>query len=111
MKLSEIKGERVFDVIADIIDPVATIAADEEAMLLFSAKDKPEDMTQWEYFVQRARKAVPVLMRRYKTELCTILATTQGVTTEEYVEGLNVPKLFADVLDLITDSEFVTFFS
>lgn len=139
MKLSEIQGDRVFDVIADIIDPIATIASDEEAMKLFDSSDKPEDKTPWEYFVQRARTAVPVLMREYKNELCVILASLNGVTKDEYVNGvrnpdydpnadpddedfekkeseyliwpLTVPKLFSDVLDLVTDSSFVSFFS
>ena len=35
MKLSKIKGERVFDVIADIIDPIANIAEDKVAAALF----------------------------------------------------------------------------
>jgi len=130
MKLSNIKGERVFDVIADIIEPVATIAADEDAMKLFDAKDKPDELTAWQYFVERAKKAIPVIMRKYKSEICEIMAAINGVTVDEYVNGvpeqdseegegvtrykvapLTVPKLFADVLDLVTDSEFVSFFS
>ena len=35
MKLSDIKGDRVFDVIADLIDPVASIAQDAQAAALF----------------------------------------------------------------------------
>ena len=35
MRLSDIKGDRVFDVIADIIDPIANIASDETASALF----------------------------------------------------------------------------
>ena len=31
MRLSDIQGERVFDVIADIIDPIANIAEDDAA--------------------------------------------------------------------------------
>lgn len=130
MKLSDIKGERVFDVIADIIEPVATIAQDEEAVKLFDAKTRPEDMTPWEYFIDRAKVAVPVLMRKYKSEICVIMAAINDVDVDEYINGvenpdyeedndlprytvqpLTVPKLFADVLDLITDSEFISFFS
>lgn len=111
MKLSEIKGDRVFDVIADIIEPVATIAQDEEAMALFDSSDKPEEMTGWEWFVERAKKAVPVLMKKYKTELSTILAVVNDEDVDEYVKNLSVPKLFANVIDLVTDSEFISFFS
>ena len=130
MKLSDIKGEKVFDVIADIIEPVATIAQDKEAMALFDASGKPEDMGGWDWFVERAKKSVPVLMRTYKHELCVILATINGVSVDEYVNGkpnpdydpddpesqeriggLSVPKLFSNVIELVTDSEFISFFS
>lgn len=111
MKLSDIKGDRVFDVIADIIEPVATIAQDEDAMALFNAADKPEELSGWQWFVERAKKSVPVLMKKYKNELCIILATVNDVDVDEYVEGLSVPKLFSDVLQLVTDSEFISFFS
>lgn len=136
MKLSDIKGERVFDAIADIIEPVATIAADDDAMKLFDSSDKPDDMTPWQFFVQRAKVAIPVIMRKYKSEICQIMAAINGITVDEYVNGienpdydsekagedgydvpryttmpLTIPKLFGDVLDLVTDSEFVSFFS
>jgi len=111
MKLSDVKGERVFDVIADIIEPIATIAQDEEAIKLFDAKNRPEDMTPWEFFVERAKTSIPVLMKKYRSEICEIMAAINDTTKEEYVEGITIPKLFADVLDLVTDSEFVSFFS
>lgn len=111
MKLSDIKGDRVFDVIADIIEPVATIAQDEEAMKLFNSADKPEELSGWEWFVERAKKSIPVIMHKYKDELVRILATINDVSEEEYVENLSVPKLLANVVDLVTDSEFISFFS
>lgn len=138
MKLSSIKGDRVFDVIADVIEPVATIAQDKEAAKLFDFKNSSKDasVTPWDNFVNNAKIAIPVLMRKYKSEICEILATVNGITVDEYVNGvqnpdydeskadddgydvpmytvepLNVPKLFADVLDLVTDSEFMSFFS
>ena len=131
MKLSAVTGDRVFDVIADIIEPIATIAQDEDAIKLFAPDDKPDGMTAWEYFVERAKKSIPVLMKKYKKEISEIMAALNGVTVEQYIDGvpnprheedpenepeydvppLTIPKLFADVLDLVTDSEFVSFFS
>ena len=35
MKLSDVKGERTIEVIAEIIDPIANIAEDEEASAMF----------------------------------------------------------------------------
>jgi hypothetical protein len=42
MKLSKIKGERAFDVIADIIDPIANIAEDKVAAALFQRQKLPD---------------------------------------------------------------------
>lgn len=131
MKLSAVRGDRVFDVIADIIEPIATIAQDENAIKLFQSDGNPEGKTPWEHFVERAKSSIPVLMRKYKGEICEIMAAINGVTVEQYIDGvpnpkhdddpdgepeyevppLTIPKLFADVLDLVTDSEFVSFFS
>lgn len=136
LKLSEIKGERTFDVIAEIIGPVATIAQDEDVAKLFDGSGKPEKMTSWQYFIERIKTAVPVMMRKYRGEICEIMATLNDITTDEYVNGvvnpdydeekageegydvpkykvppLSVPKLFADVMELMSDSEFVSFFS
>ena len=44
MRLSEIKGERVFDVIADIIEPACNIASDPVASRMFRGEKAPEGM-------------------------------------------------------------------
>lgn len=136
MKLSEIKGERTFDVIAEIIVPIATIAQDEKVSKLFDGSGKPKNMTPWQYFIERAKVAIPVMMRNYKGEICEIMAALNEITKDEYINGvvnpdydeeksaeegydvpkytvppLSVPKLFADVMELLTDSEFISFFS
>ena len=45
MRLSDIKDDRVFDVIADIIDPIANIASDLTASFLFKRQKLPEVIT------------------------------------------------------------------
>ena len=42
MRLSDVKGERTFEVIADIIEPVYRIAQDEAAVEMLSPKPCPE---------------------------------------------------------------------
>ena len=111
MKLSDVRGKRTFEVIADIIEPVATIASDEEAMALFDTSNKPDDLTNWQWFVERAKKSVPVLMRTYSDEFCQTMSSIEGVPKEEYEEELSIPKLLSDVMALVTDREFITFFS
>ena len=111
MKLSEVRGERVFDVIAEVIDPIVSIAQDENAAELFQPKELPKGMTPWEFFLQRARKSLPALVRDHKGEMAQIMACINGVTVEEYMEGLTLPKFFADLTELLTDREFTSFFA
>ena len=111
MRLSDIKGERVFDVIADIIDPIVTIAEDKNAAELFQPKELPKGMTPWEFFLQRAKKSIPPLMKDHKAELCKIMATVNGVTVEEYLKDITLAKLLSDLTELLTDREFTSFFN
>ena len=110
MKLSEIKGERTLDVIAEIIDPIVSIATDEEAAKLFKREKTPEGMTSWQFFLTKVRESLPTLVRSHKAELVKILATIKGVSDEEYMEELTFPSLIHDLTELVTDAEFVSFF-
>ena len=110
MKLSEVKGERVFDVIADIIDPIVTIASDEESAKLFHRDPCPEGMQPWQFFLQKVKESLPTLVRTHRDELVAILSTIKGVSAVEYVENLTFASLFADLTELVTDAEFISFF-
>lgn len=110
MRLSEIKGERTLDVIAEIIEPIANIAEDEAASELFKKKKLPEGKTPKGFLLERAKKAVPALIKVHKAELITILSTIEGTTSEEYTASLNLAKLFSDVVELLTDEAFTTLF-
>lgn len=110
MKLSDIKGERVFDVIADIIEPVTNIAQDKE-ITLFKRETPPDGMTSRAFAVQKISKNAPLLLKRHKGDISTILASIKGQTVEEYVDGLNMAALSIDLLELLNDKEFVSFFT
>ena len=45
MKLSDIKGDRTLEVIADLVDPIANIAEDEDTFALFRREKLPAGMT------------------------------------------------------------------
>lgn len=110
MKLSDIKGERTFDVIADIIDPIANIAEDEEASSLFRKEKLPKGMTKKAFLLQRAREAVPALLKGHKSDIISILSAIEGTTKEEYTASLNLVKLTKDAIELISDEAFMTLF-
>lgn len=112
MRLSEIKGERVFDVIADIIDPACSIAMDKDAAALFDRSQKrPEGMEPHEFALQKVKRAVPPLMRSHKRDLCAILATIEGVDIDEYMENVTLPKLIQGVYEILTDEDMLAFLS
>lgn len=110
MRLSEIKGERVFDVIADIIGPVCNIAQDEDAASLFGG-DRPDGMTAKEFALSKVQRAVPRLMREHKDDLTAILAAIEGVSPEEYAKSLTMPKLVQGVYEILTDEDLLAFLS
>ena len=111
MKLSDVKGERTLDVIAEILDPVIEIAGDPESAELFGKKSLPEGMTENQYFLQRVRKSVPALLKAHKHEIIMIFSAIEGVSPEEYAEKLNLVTLTKDCFDLLTDSTFVELFT
>lgn len=110
MKLSDIHGERVFDVIADIIDPIANIAEDEKASAMFRREKIPEGMTVKKFATQRARKALPALLKDHKNDIIAILAAIEGVSAESYKGALNLVKLMRDATELLTDDTFTALF-
>jgi hypothetical protein len=110
MKLSKIKGERVFDVIADIIDPIANIAEDKKASAMFRRENLPEGMTAKRFMMQRARKALPVLLKDHKGDIIAILAAIEGVSADAYKDALNLVKLSQDTVELLTDDAFIELF-
>ena len=110
MKLSDIQGERVFDVIADIIDPIANIAEDEKASAMFRREPLPEGMTAKQFATQRARKALPALLKGHKGDIIAILAAIEGVSAESYKGALNLVKLMQDATELLADDAFTALF-
>ena len=58
MKLSEIKGEDAIDVIADIIDPVTAIMADDVLKEMFTRVPRPATLTLAQAILKRQKKAI-----------------------------------------------------
>lgn len=111
MKLSDIKGDRVLDVIADIIDPIANMVQDKDVSAMFERKAVPEGMDARDFFAKRMRKGMPVLLKGHKADIIAIMAAIEGVTPEQYAASLNLAKLFTDVMELVTDDAFLDFLS
>lgn len=111
MKLSDIRGDRVLDVIADIIDPIANIVQDKDVAAMFKREAVPEGMEARDFFAKRMCKGLPVLLKGHKADIIAVMAAIEGVTPEQYAESLDFPKLFTDVMELVTDDAFLDFLS
>ena len=110
MRLSDIKGDRTLEVIAEIIDPIANIAEDEEASSMFRREKLPDGMTAKKFLLKRVRKSLPVLLKGHKADIIAILSAIEGVSAEEYSGALNLVKLVKDCTDLLTDEAFMQLF-
>ena len=110
MKLSDIKGEACLDVLADITGPIIALAQDEEVKALFSGKGCPEGESPYEYASKCVKDGLPKLVKSHKAEAIQILAALDGKTPDEYADGLTLAKLMADLVELLTDEDFGSFF-
>lgn len=111
LRLSEIKGERALDVLADLVEPVANIASDKEAAELFGKKSLPEGMAVREFVIHRLRVAIPKLLKAHKKDLVKILSLLSEMSEEEYLEQLTVDGVIVDLSTMMTDALFNAFFT
>lgn len=111
MRLSDIKGARVLDVLADIAEPAIAIASDREAMAFFTGIKPAEGQTAEDAFAQRMREGAPALLKGHRDEVLRILAALDGVTPEEYEEGMTLASVLVDLVELLTDKDFAGFLS
>lgn len=94
MKLSEIKGERALDVIADLIEPVSVMVQDEEFKLIIRSGDKI--------------KVVKYLLKEHKREILQMLALINGEDPETYEPTLiQLPMM---VMELFDDPDVMNLF-
>ena len=95
MKLSDIKGEKAIEVLADLMEPAAEIMADEEVVKLARSGQKI--------------KGISTALRKHKKACLTILALTEGENPETYSPSLlAIPK---KALELLNDPELMSLFS
>lgn len=109
MRLSDVKGERTFEVIADIIEPVYRIAQDEAAVEMLSPKPCPEGEDPKKFMARRLVAGVPALLRSHKGDLVAIMAAIEGEDAEEYAASLDLAKLVASLTELVSDPALMGF--
>ena len=109
MRLSDVKGERTFEVVADIIEPVYRIAQDEAAVEMLSPKPCPEGEDPKHFMARRLVAGVPALLRSHKGDLVAIMAAIEGEDAEEYAASLDLAKLATSLAELVSDPALMGF--
>lgn len=90
MRLSEIEGEQALDILADIIDPIAEIATDEEFGEMMRAKVPKIHL-------------VKKMLKDHKKSVIAIMAALDGEKPETY--RFNLLTLPMKILEIVNDPE------
>lgn len=109
MRLSDVKGERTLEVVAELVGPIASLAASKDVQELMTPKRKPKGMTAEQFMLGRIKDALPGIIRSHRSDIIAILAAVGDKTPEEYAQNMTLPSLLSDVMDLITDDAFTAF--
>lgn len=109
MKLSEVRGERVFDVMADLIEPLCKIATDKQVKALFKQRACPKGMDPRDFMLKRIQQAGPKIIKAHKDDVIDVLCIIGGIDRADYVEGMTLMSLWADVMELFGDEDFMAF--
>lgn len=95
-KLSEIKGEDAIDVLADILEPVTSIAADDE--IRKAVKSGLPKI-----------KLIQLALKSHKKDIVKILAVMDGQDAENY--EVNLLELPARILEILNDETVMSLFT
>lgn len=96
MKLSEIKGEKALDAMADLLEPLALIFADPEIQRSVK-NDEPKMIL------------VKKILKSHKKEAIQIMAILDGETPETY--EISLLKIPLKLLEIINDPEVQSLFT
>lgn len=94
-KLSEIKGEEALDVLAEILEPIVTIANDDEVRAGFETN---------------IAKCVAVALKKYKKEILQIFACINGKSVEETCEEIDILSLPTYIIEILNEPEIQSLF-
>ena len=99
MKLSELKGERAVEVLADLIAPITNIARDADNLKLFHNKLNDGE-TAREAGIRLFKERIPVL------DILDIISAVDGRNADE----MSILDIVNNLVDLSNDKEFMSFF-
>lgn len=96
-KLNDFKGDAAWDVLIDIVDPIATIATDEEVKKAFTNKAEIKDFAR-------------AVVKNHKAEATKILAALAEKDYETFRNEITVTDILLGVLSILKDREVIDLF-
>lgn len=113
MKLSQFSTDKAIDVLCELVNPISSIASDEELLdELSKALDFKKANTLFEkitLIVGKFTKLVPILMKKHKQDVVEILAIINETDVEK-VGKQNILVTMAQIKELTKDKELLDFF-
>jgi len=103
MKLSDVKGSRSADVVADVIAFVCALGSEDEINALLTSQ-KTKNNTEF------ARAFYPIVFKKYKKELYEALGSIEGCGAKAYAAKADPATLFNDFAGLLSDPMFQELF-
>ena len=94
-KLSEIKGEDALDVLADVLDPIMEISADEKFVAMCRGNGKKSEIVKY-------------LLKTHKCEVLEVMAILDGEDPQTYAPP--IVKLPVMLLELFNDPDLISLF-
>lgn len=110
MRLSDIKGERVLDVVADLIEPLCNIAETEEVKKLFTRDVVQDEKAAQELVLKKLRSYAPALIRSCKKDIIAVLAILDDKNPVEYENELTAFTLMRDLTTFLNDPVLMSLF-
>lgn len=99
-KLCDFKGEEeAWNAIAELIDPLADIAADEKIKEMLTGKSQIDKKSAAKYIVSN-----------HKESATRILALLAGETYEKFKAEITPPTIFLGVITVLSDKELIDLF-
>lgn len=103
-KLSDFKGEQAIEVLADIIEPFATIMADSDIQKLAKeATEKRKSVQPIQY--------IKIALKNHTHEVLEIMARIHEQPVDEYAETVNVISLPMEILAIVNDEAIKSLFT
>jgi hypothetical protein len=97
MKLSEVKGEKALDMLADLIEPIMEIIEDKEVSKILKSRYNKDKADSTKIILGRA---VSAAIKNHKKAVITILATLDDIPVDQYeCNLLSLPKKMMDIIN------------